>query len=103
MSHGSKAAGGGALTAFIGLSAARAEPVIASAVAAIITTFFMNDPHRLICRNQLWLHPVTGVPRQRLAPMFLTPCNLERARRRVKPKSDAFADFLGVWGVCRKV
>src|ERR1700686_1581807 len=44
ISHGSNAAGGGALTAFNGISAARAEPdTIASAVANI-TNFFMTIP-----------------------------------------------------------
>src|SRR5580698_1926731 len=49
ISHGSNGAGGGALTALRGISAAKAEPtvpaVIASA-AAIKTSFFMTIPIR---------------------------------------------------------
>jgi hypothetical protein len=43
ISQGSKGAGGGALTAFRGISAAKAEPAIANTAAAK-TIFFIKTP-----------------------------------------------------------
>jgi hypothetical protein len=45
MSHGDTTTGGGALTAFTGISAAVAAPVSANTAATDITNFFIFDPH----------------------------------------------------------
>ncbi len=43
-SQGSNGAGGGALTAFKGISAAKAEPAAIASTAAAKTSFFMTIP-----------------------------------------------------------
>jgi hypothetical protein len=93
-SHGLTGAGGGAL-ALTGMSAAKAEPeIIASAVAAK-TIFFMTIPITFQNPVSFRMPPGrTGV---------LTGCNLERGVTAVKQKTQAFADFLGVCGIPRKV
>src|SRR5260370_13911626 len=44
ISHGSNGAGGGALAAFKGISAAKAEPAVIASTAATKTIFFMTIP-----------------------------------------------------------
>ena len=44
ISQGSNGAGGGALTAFRGISAAKAEPAVIASTAATKTSFFMTIP-----------------------------------------------------------
>src|SRR6266852_9874368 len=71
ISQGSNGAGGGAFSAFIGISAAKAEPVTAS-IAATKTIFFMS------------------------IPITFPRTNLERVDGAVKQKSEASAEKLSV-------
>src|SRR6516165_1635379 len=95
MSHGSNGAGGGALTAFTGISAAKAEPAIVS-IAATSTIFFITIPitfPRKSARNRR--PPGQAVPD--FGQTISSETNVMGLRQSVKRKSQAFADFLGVW------
>jgi hypothetical protein len=80
--------------AFIGISAAKAEPdIVASAVAAKII-FFMTIPIRETSR--LRMPPSDGL-------VVNLDGNLKRAESREKPKCQASAAFLGVREIPRQV
>src|ERR1700744_5463721 len=102
MSQGSKGAGGGALTALSGRSAARAEPVtaepatIATAVANN-TTFFMTIP--IAFKGQSDSDAPQGQAIIDCNSNSFHGGNLERGTRRGKQKTQASADFLGVTAV----
>src|ERR1700676_4564650 len=98
-SQGSNGAGGGALTAFTGISAAKADPAVIASTAAAKTSFFMTIPITFQKTAQFRCPP--GTSDNRLQPNSLTGCNLERATRRVKQKRQACADFLGVMAILR--
>src|SRR5215475_12295246 len=96
-SQGSNGAGGGAFRAFVGMSAAKADPVIAN-IAATSTIFFITIPITFP-KNQPENRRPPG-PRLPDCNEFFSPePNLKGVDQGVKPKSQASADFLSVCGI----
>src|SRR5665213_183712 len=99
MSQGSNAAGGGALTAFTGKSAARAEPETIASAVANKTIFFMTIPTRFKDQSDSGVPPGTADNRlQRTRPRLWNASPLQR-----KQKRQAFAAFLGVMPILTNV
>ncbi|WP_291714021.1 hypothetical protein [Bradyrhizobium sp.] len=95
ISQGSNGAGGGALTAFTAMSAARADPdTIASAVANK-AIFFIWFP--ITFQTQSDFRRPRGKRQPTATKSLQTRRNLERLPKTVKQKKQTSADFLGVW------
>src|SRR5258708_39375774 len=98
-SQGSNGGGGGALTAFTGISAAKAEPAAIASTAAAKTSFFMTVP--------IQKQPSSGAPQGHA----ITDSNhipspdrtLERATHCLNQKRRPSADLLGVMAVPKKI
>src|SRR3954470_9815292 len=98
ISHGSKGAGTGALTALTVMSAARAEPESSASAVANNTVFFMTIP--IVVRSVRLRRPFKDSD-NRLQPIF--EANLRRGTLGGKRKRQATAAFLGVFRIAKDV
>ncbi len=99
ISQGSNATGGGALAAFIEISAARADPAVTANIAAANTIFFMTIPITVRTNSPISVsqgQATIDCVKLRLQSGALLPLA-------GKQKARASADFLGVFGVWRNV